>query len=286
MVDVGSTTDRDPLLDGHFHIFLQSLDLVKNPRHRPQYDATVEDYLAYQRAFGLAGGLLVQPSFLGSDNSFLLATLEKLVHEAPGSCFKGVASVSPGTSHAQLQRLDTAGVVGARFNLFQKSLPPFKEGAWRSLLERIDNLNWHVEVQIEGERLPQVLSHLTAACRRVVVDHFGRPAADNPTRCPGYKALISDQSERLWVKISAPYRVFPHLPRDEAASHAAELAEGYAASLGEHALVWGSDWPWTQYEEGMTWEQIMRWRYLWAERFGLQGLRTLVPQFGLVSRER
>nr|CUV26796.1 protein of unknown function [Ralstonia solanacearum] len=42
------------------------------------YDATLPAYLAQLDAHGLSHGVLIQPSFLGVDNSYLLAALEHM----------------------------------------------------------------------------------------------------------------------------------------------------------------------------------------------------------------
>lgn len=76
------------------------------------YDATPEDYLRVLGANGMSKGVLVQPSFLGTDNSYLVAALQKYPDR-----FRGIAVVAPTISGAELQKLQDAGVVGIRLNL-------------------------------------------------------------------------------------------------------------------------------------------------------------------------
>ena len=51
--------------------------MVAGRRYTPDYDASLDDYAALLVENHLGGGLLVQPSFLGSDNSFLLESLSR-----------------------------------------------------------------------------------------------------------------------------------------------------------------------------------------------------------------
>jgi hypothetical protein len=64
-------------VDTHAHIFQRGLKLASSVRYVPDYDAPLADYLRQLDANGLAKGVLVQPSFLGTDNSYLIAALRQ-----------------------------------------------------------------------------------------------------------------------------------------------------------------------------------------------------------------
>src|SRR3954447_5853788 len=55
--------------DCHAHVFKRGLKLADVRRYAPDYDATPQDYLRVLDENGMARGVLVQPSFLGTDNS-------------------------------------------------------------------------------------------------------------------------------------------------------------------------------------------------------------------------
>ena len=59
-------------IDSHAHVFVRGLPLAPQRRHAPDYDATPADFGALLDAHGVSHALLVQPSFLGTDNRFLL----------------------------------------------------------------------------------------------------------------------------------------------------------------------------------------------------------------------
>ncbi len=74
----------------------------------------------------------------------------------------------------------------------------------------------------------------------------------------GFRELIrrADQ-QRLWVKLSAPYRTTTN---GSLRDHAGRLLELF----GPGRLLWGSDWPWTQYEEGMDFSRSLGWLEQWV----------------------
>jgi hypothetical protein len=62
-------------VDTHAHVFRRGLALARGRRYAPDDDATLADYLGMLDRNGIARGVLVQPSFLGTDNGCLLAAL-------------------------------------------------------------------------------------------------------------------------------------------------------------------------------------------------------------------
>src|SRR5471032_558554 len=104
-------------VDSHAHVFSRDLQRVSTSRYSPGYDATLDSYLTHLREQGLSHGVLVQPSFLGTDNQYLLAALQ----QAPGQ-LRGVVVVDPGISRQALQQMAALGVVGIRLNLMGQPL--------------------------------------------------------------------------------------------------------------------------------------------------------------------
>lgn len=107
-------------IDTHAHIFRQDLPMVANRRYSPHYDALVEQYLAHLDAHGLSHGVLIQPSFLGTDNGFMVEALR--LHPER---LRGVAVVDVAITDAELDALAAAGVVGIRLNLIGKELQDY-----------------------------------------------------------------------------------------------------------------------------------------------------------------
>ena len=181
--------------------------------------------------------MLVQPSFLGTDNGFLLAALR-----AHPSRLRGIAVVAPGTD---LGPLDGTGIVGLRLNLIGRPDPDFTDEVWRDHLAQVAERGWQIEVQAEAGRWGAILPPLLSAGVAVVVDHFGKPDPTLGVEDPGFRYLLSaGASRRVWVKLSGAYRA----GGSEVALAAVPLLK---QGLGLDRLVWGSDWPHTQFERTM-----------------------------------
>ena len=250
--------------DGHAHVFLKSLPQDPLRRYSPKNDAPLEDYSALLRENFIKGALLVQPSFLGTDNSYLLSNLEH-ANTIDDLAFRGVVVVSPDVPLSKLEDMKNMGVIGIRLNLVGQSAPDFTSHDWLALFERVNALGWHVELHLEGLRLPEILPILCQYCNSVVLDHFGLPDSSRPMECAGIKAILdAADNERFFVKTSAPYRIFPNLASSEAAARTAPIFAHLLNTLGPDRLVWGSDWPWTRYESQHNFRQTLDWLQMWS----------------------
>lgn len=214
--------------DCHFHVFPAGVVPVAGARYAPGYGASLEQWGLGARSHGVGRGVLVQPSFLGCDNGFLL----EMLRGAP-DLLRGVAVVAPDIDAAELQAMDALGVRGIRLNLVgtDHRIPPGSD----RLFPLLHALGWHVELHTEPGRLPDVLRQLPSDLT-LVLDHFGKPAhAAEPEQIARHRA------DRLFVKLSAPYRLAGLKPQ--------ELARRWGDLLGPQRLLWGSDWPCTAHED-------------------------------------
>ncbi|WP_339467058.1 amidohydrolase family protein [Pseudomonas lurida] len=241
-------------IDAHAHVFSQALTLSGERRYTPGYDATLADYLGHLRAHGLSHGVLVQPSFLGTDNHYLLAALQ----QAPDR-LRGVAVVARDTPRDTLQAMARSGVVGVRLNLVGRALPDFSEHGWKAFFEHIVALGWHVELHREVEALPTLVRELMPFGVKLVVDHFGRPDARLGVEQRGFAQLLElGLSGQLWLKVSGIYRLAGTPAQNlEFACQAMPLLQ---QSFGLRRLVWGSDWPHTQHETSIGYAGVIEQR--------------------------
>lgn len=224
-------------VDTHAHIFERGLDLAAQRRYAPNYDATVDLFLTKLDTNGLSHGVLVQPSFLGTNNDYLLAGIAKSAGR-----LKGIVVVAPPVTEDQLDTFAAGGAVGMRLNLVEREIPDLAGPDWKQLLGSMARRGWQVEVHVEAKRLAEILPPLLDGQVNVVVDHFGRPDPKLGTKDPGFEYLLSlGPSRRVWVKLSAPYRL-----SDQIAQEAVPLVR---TAFGIDRLLWGSDWPHTQHEK-------------------------------------
>ncbi|WHS62688.1 amidohydrolase family protein [Pseudomonas sp. G2-4] len=238
-------------IDSHAHVFSRELNLAAARRYTPGYDATLSQYLNHLQTHGLSHGVLVQPSFLGTDNSYLLAALR----QAPEQ-LRGVVVLEPDVSRAVLDDMARLGVVGVRLNLMGKAVPDFRDAAWRDFFGHIADLDWHVELHLDAQDLPGLIRQLMPFGIKLVVDHFGRPDARLGTDQPGFAELMElGLSEQVWMKVSGIYRLAGTDQQNlEFARCALSLLE---QGFGPRRLVWGSDWPHTQHEGHVGFDTVM-----------------------------
>lgn len=244
--------------DTHAHVFERGLPMPAARRYAPTQDATLAQYLAQLDLHGVAHGVLVQPSFLGTDNSYMLQALQ-----AAHGRLRGVAVVDASASAQHLDALASAGIDGLRLNLVGLPLPELASPGWARVLEQANALGWHVELHLEAARLQGIVPSLLAAGCRVVVDHFGRPDPALGVDDPGFGFLLRQAaSGQVWVKLSAAYRNGP--AADGAAwgrRAAAQLLDAYTAER----LLWGSDWPHTQHGDQASYAQAVQWLGDWLD---------------------
>lgn len=246
MAPLATTTMK---IDSHAHVFLRSLKMARFHRYLPKFDASVDTYLSLLDEFHFTNGVIIQPSFLGTDNHYLLSALERYPHR-----LRGVVVIDPARDFAKLEEWNSVGCAGIRFNLFDLPDPILSDPSWRKALRKIRELDWQVELHMEARRLPELVPTLLDAGVKVVVDHFGRPDPTLGVNDPGFHYLLSlADSRRVWVKISAAYRTGGRMNGENFALQAMPL---FKKSFGLDRMIWGSDWPHTQFEKSETYRSV------------------------------
>ena len=230
-------------IDTHAHVFHRGLALAPDRRYAPDYDAPLEAYLAELDKAGLDHGVLVQPSFLGTDNSYLVDCLKQTKGR-----LRGIAVVDPAVSADELSALDKAGVVGIRLNLVGQPLPDLAAIEWKGLLANVKAMGWQVEIQRNAADLALLAPQLLDQGVTVVLDHYALPDPKLGVTDPGFQSVLKLGATRnVWVKVSAPYRNGP-----AGESFAREAYPLLRSAYGLDRLLWGSDWPHTQFEASQT----------------------------------
>lgn len=241
--------------DCHAHVYAQ-VDETHGSNYRPSRPAPLGEWRGYLNDCGLRGGVLVQPSFLGHDNRELLRILGGL-----GRGFRGVVQLPEHATLGEMRELDDAGIVGVRWNLIERrcELPDLNDSRWIDFLDRLKALDWHLELHLEGNRLPELFPALHQHGVTLVIDHLGLPVEADPLADAGFRLLLdAGRTGRTWVKLSAPYRS----PVRDLRPHVRALLE----HLGPERLVWGSDWPWTRHEGKHSYRDTYAWLSGWVSR--------------------
>ncbi|NPD68678.1 amidohydrolase family protein (plasmid) [Lichenicola cladoniae] len=241
--------DEPVPVDTHVHVFLRDHDFSADRRYAPNYDAPPEALLGAMADGGIGAAILIQPSFLGSDNRYILDVIS-----ARPKMFRGVAVVDPAIAPAELDRLRDGGIVGVRLNCIGRPAPNIGGAALAPLAERLAERGLVLEIQAEGRQWIEAAPALARAPCAVVVDHFGRCDPDDASFAALLDAAASHSA--TWFKFSAPYRLAPL---------AAEAsAEAILNRVGPGRVVWGSDWPWTQHEGAHRYADTLDWLARWV----------------------
>ena len=239
-------------IDCHAHVMRRDLPLVSERHSAPLRDVTVDEYLAVQDAHGVSHGVLTAPSFYGTDNGLLLRALDS--HPAR---LRGTAIVAPDVDRATLADMDRRGVVGIRLNWVRRAaLPDVGRAPYRQLFAAVRELDWHVEIFLEGAKLAGVLPRVRECGVKVVLDHFAAPDPALGVTDPGFVAALTGmRAGDTWVKLSAPYRLGGVDPQ--------RYVDALLAAGGPAQLVWASDWPFVGHESEITYAQCVGWLRAW-----------------------
>lgn len=253
MKSASSLDSADFAVDCHFHIIdHRRFPFEPGVGYTPKLDesGTAQEFDECMQAHGITHGLAVQPSGYGFDNSALLDALARLQGR-----LKGIATVAPTVSDAQLTRLADAGVVGVRFNLIDFDAGGLLRSQARRLLERINAMHWFAELQCRAAGFQELSGVLRQSGVRLLIDHLGRPDPRLGLHEPGFREILSLADRgRSVVKLSGAFRAskqpFPYGDMDpcvEAILHAYTVEN----------CIWGSDWPFINLSLKPSYEQTL-----------------------------
>ncbi len=251
-----------PLIDTHFHVFQPNVGLP-GARYVPSYGASISQWRRLAHGCGVTHGVLIQPSFLGTDNSLLL----KVLRSSPSS-LRGIAVIGSNANRKDLEAMHQLGVRGIRLNLSGRSHDP---SAWTLDTQTWDvimSLGWHLEIHTDQNGLPAVLRCVPSGIR-VVINHMTKPASASQND-ETIKSLRARDKGNVFVKLSAPYRL-------EGVS-AQELSKVLLNELGPSALLWGSDWPFTNYESTVNYQTLFSSLETWPTKEYAKKILSENPQ--------
>ena len=232
-------------VDSHAHVFKPGLKLAAVRRYAPDYEASKDEFIRNFESKGLTAGLLIQPSFLGTDNSFMIEAID-----AHPTKLYGVAVVEPTITIEELKELNSHNIVGIRLNLYGVEAPDLLSAEYQKLLGYLKQLDWHVELHTDAINLKNFIEPILKTGVKVVVDHWGKPTADNPLEDEGFNYLLSKgETKQVWVKVSGVYRLKKGAELDVCKQLASMMLPRLLDSFGPQRLLWGSDWPHTNFEE-------------------------------------
>jgi D-galactarolactone isomerase len=219
--------------DTHMHVFDARFPLAPTAVMTPP-EAPVSEYRKVCRRVGIARTVVVQPSGYGTDNSCTLAAIAAL-----GPAARGIGVVPESVTDAELERLAAAGIRGVRFHMFPGGVLPWE--SLEPLAARVRPLGWHVQVQLDGRRLPDHEAVLRRLPGTLVIDHVGKFLEPVPVDHPAFRVLVRlVEAGCTYVKLSAPYETSKAGPPNY--DDVGALAKILVKDAPER-MLWASNWP-------------------------------------------
>jgi 2-pyrone-4,6-dicarboxylate lactonase len=155
---------------------------------------------------------------------------------------RGVATVRPDVTEAQLHELHEAGVRGVRFNYVPRLVDPQPDEYYHRIVEKITPLGWHVVIYFEAADLARRWAFFTSLKTIVVVDHMGRPDVSQPVDGEEFELFtrLVREHDNFWVKVTCPERLSLTGPPDydDVVPFARRTVEEFP-----DRVLWGTDWP-------------------------------------------
>jgi len=225
-------------VDAHCHVFGPGDEFPYAPERKyTPVDAGKDQLFALRDFLGFERNVIVQATCHGADNSAMADALL-----AAGDRARGVATVRPGVSRAQLADLHAAGVRGIRFNFVKRLVDPKPDDYYLGLAEAVAELGWHIVVYFEAPDLAERWRLFTSLPTVVVVDHMGRPDVSQPVDGPDFTRFtrFMREHENVWSKVSGAERLSISGPPDYA--DVVPFAR-YIVETFPDRVIWGTDWP-------------------------------------------
>lgn len=251
-------------IDTHFHVFKAGIAQA-GARYVPDYDAPFSNWQATARPLGITRGVLVQTSFMGSDNTQLVAELTRWP-----DVLRGVAVVEPGATLQTLQPLHRAGVRGIRLNLAGMSHDLSRWSRAAAFWDAFQSLGWHLELHTDIGLLPQVLAQIPDEMA-LVIDHMGKPEAISAHDITVRALTDRARCGNVHLKLSGAYRL--------GGLDAGQLARLWLGELGADRLLWGSDWPCTNHESLANYARLLHSLHEWlSDKVGIETVLSINPR--------
>ncbi len=191
--------------------------------------------MALHARLGVDRAVIVQTSVYKADNRAMLDGIA-----ASGGAWRGVALVDETFGDAEYQALHDGGVRGVRFG-FVKHLGGIPDLALvKRTAERIGEMGWHLVLHLDAVNIPEFEALFRAFRLPVVVDHMGRPPAQDGLEQAPFRILLDLlKTPNWWVKVSGSERISAEGPPfHDAIPFARRLIE-----VAPDRTLWGTDWP-------------------------------------------
>lgn len=268
-----ATSGPDTLVgacDAHIHIFDRRFREALAADDMSAVSATVADYRCMQAASGTSRTVVVTPRNYDVDNAVTLDAICRLgIDQA-----RGIATVRPDITDAQLAALHAGGIRGIRFTLYTPEHAPTRFDMVETLAYRVHAFGWHLQLHWTADQIVQYAALVDRLPTTFVFDHFARLPLPDALAHPA-RRLVERwvDSGRAWLKLSAPYL---ESGVGEAGTYQdIDAMARHWVGFAPERLVWGSDWPHTSVRRAPAPGSMLAKLSDWAETGALRS-RILV----------
>ena len=202
---------------------------------QPDFAWTAEEQVEAMRRVGIDAAILVQMSWYGYDNAYILDCAQHYPYR-----FAVVGMVDPAseTIEADIERLVLQGLGGFRLMpRMRPDIPWYSERLWRKAdaMGLVLTLLVSPEQAVEAEPVIARYSNV-----KVVIDHLARPDMESDPQRPLFRKLLAmARHPNLFLKVSALAAISRAGP-----PYADVVGDVHCAleAFGAERLMWGTDY--------------------------------------------
>jgi len=241
------------LIDAHVHVWTADIERYPlaagfNRAEMRPASFTPDELFAHSRPNGIGRIVLIQMSYYGFDNRYML----EAIRQRPG-VFSGVAIIDEHGAQVRstLRDLRKQHVRGLRIHPGTQAVEPW---LFNDHMARLWDHGADEQIAVCALVNPEALAPLDRMCQKhprttLVIDHFARIGIDGVVREADLDALCRlARHPQVYVKVSAFYALgAKKAPYTDLAPMIGRLKEAY----GRERLMWASDCPF-QVENGHT----------------------------------
>ncbi len=225
-------------VDAHCHVFGPGDVFPYAPERKyTPCDAGKEKLFELRDFLGFSRNVVVQATCHGHDNRAMIDALR-----ASNGLARGIASVGPAITMAELEEMDAAGVRGVRFNFVKRLVDATPKQVYLGIADKIATLGWHIVVYFEAQDLADLVPFLDALPTIIVVDHMGRPDLAKGVDHPDFRRFLDlmADNDKVWSKVTCPERLSISGPPtyDDFVPFGREVVRRFP-----DRVLWGTDWP-------------------------------------------
>lgn len=228
--------------DCQFHIYgdPEKYPPKENSYYQPPSGATFDDARGMLKRLGFERGVIVNSMPYDTDHRLVIDVLESLSAEDRKN-FRATGIVKDNVSDSVMERLNSLGVRGARFNIGGKYQEVHTVEAIKRSMDRVREIGWHAKIHVGGADIIKYGEFLSSIKNlTMVIDHMGHLDLSLGLQQPACQWILKMlRDENWWILLSNGNR---DSAMESGWDDAVPFGKAYIAAAPDR-MIWGSDWP-------------------------------------------